>query len=381
MASIFLKPKSRFWFASFKDHQGVWRNKSTKTGNKTQARKIAETFERVAARKLNAQKAAEAIRELYHELSGVPAPKATATEFCNGWLRGKSKEKLSPATVVAYENTVRKFLDGLGERAGEEIGILARTDIVAFRNHLGERLSVDSVNKHLKIVRMLLKSARNEGFLLEDPSQGVKLLKGSGRARLRRAFSLDELRKILAIADAEWQSLIKLGIYSGQRLGDLAGLTWNDVLLSEGVIRIRSHKTNLKIEIPIVGPLQEHLSALHSRNGSARFLHPQAATKMRAQRGRTNSLSNDFIEILVEAGLREKRTHQGRGIGRSGARTPSDLSFHSLRHTAVSMLKHGGVPDAVVMELVGHESAAMSARYTHTGTQQLAEAIQKLPQL
>jgi len=161
----------------------------------------------------------------------------------------------------------------------------------------------------------------------------------------------------------------------------LAGLTWKDVLLDEGVIRIRTHKTNLKIEIPIVGPLQEHLLALHSRNGSARFLHPQAAIKTRAQRGRTNSLSNDFIAILVEAGLREKRTHQNRGIGRSGGRTPSDLSFHSLRHSAVSMLKHAGVPDAVVMELVGHESAAMSARYTHTGTQQLAEAIQKLPSL
>jgi integrase len=228
---------------------------------------------------------------------------------------------------------------------------------------------------------MLLRAARNDGFLLEDPSQGVKLLKGSGRARLRRAFSLEELRKILTLADPEWQSMIKLGIYTGQRLGDLAGLTWNDVLLNESVIRIRSHKTNLKIEIPIVGPLREHLLALQGRNGSARFLHPGAATKVRAQRGRTNSLSNDFISILVEAGLREKRTHQSRGIGRSGERTPSDLSFHSLRHSAVSMLKHAGVPDAVVMELVGHESAAMSARYTHTGTQQLAEAIQKLPSL
>jgi integrase len=39
-----------------------------------------------------------------------------------------------------------------------------------------------------------------------------------------------------------------------------------------------------------------------------------------------------------------------------------ELSFHSLRHTAVSLLKEAGIPDAVVMELVGHESAAMSHR-------------------
>jgi integrase len=41
------------------------------------------------------------------------------------------------------------------------------------------------------------------------------------------------------------------------------------------------------------------------------------------------------------------------------------LSFHSLRHTAVSLLKDAGVPDAVVMALVGHESTAISQRYTH----------------
>jgi integrase len=198
---------------------------------------------------------------------------------------------------------------------------------------------------------------------------------------LRRAFTLKELNRLLCHADAEWQSLIKLAIYSGQRLGDLAGLTWQDVNLNEGVIRLRTRKTKLKIEIPIVGPLREHLLSVHSLNGNSRVLHPRAAAKMRAQKGRTNSLSNEFIELLVAAGLREARTHQSTGKGRGSSRTVNALSFHSLRHTAVSMLKHAGVPDAVVMELVGHESSAMSARYTHTGTEQLAQAIQKLPSL
>jgi hypothetical protein len=96
MASVFLKPKSPYWFALFKDHQGRWRNKSTKTTNKTQARKIAETFERVAARKLGAQKAAEAIRELYHELSGVEAPKATVSEFCRTGCEPRPRKSSAP---------------------------------------------------------------------------------------------------------------------------------------------------------------------------------------------------------------------------------------------------------------------------------------------
>ena len=45
------------------------------------------------------------------------------------------------------------------------------------------------------------------------------------------------------------------------------------------------------------------------------------------------------------------------GQRRDNARTAPKLSFHSLRQTAVSLLKDAGVPDAVVMALVGHESS------------------------
>jgi len=39
------------------------------------------------------------------------------------------------------------------------------------------------------------------------------------------------------------------------------------------------------------------------------------------------------------------------------------------------------VPDAVVMVLVGHESAAMSHRYTHVGKEALAKAAKSLPEI
>jgi integrase len=58
-----------------------------------------------------------------------------------------------------------------------------------------------------------------------------------------------------------------------------------------------------------------------------------------------------------------------------------NVSLHSLRHTAVSLLKDAGVPDAVVMALVGHQSAAMSHRYTHVGHEALVKAARTLPEL
>jgi integrase len=51
-----------------------------------------------------------------------------------------------------------------------------------------------------------------------------------------------------------------------------------------------------------------------------------------------------------------------------------DVSFHSLRHWAVSLLKDAGVPDS-------DESAAMSHRYTHVGKEALARAAKSLPEI
>jgi integrase len=39
--------------------------------------------------------------------------------------------------------------------------------------------------------------------------------------------------------------------------------------------------------------------------------------------------------------------------GRDGKRQRNELSFHCLRHTAVTLLKEAGIPQAVVKELIG----------------------------
>ena len=44
-------------------------------------------------------------------------------------------------------------------------------------------------------------------------------------------------------------------------------------------------------------------------------------------------------------------------------------------------LKDAGVPQAVVQELIGHDSKAMSALYTHVGQEALQKATAALPEL
>ena len=57
----------------------------------------------------------------------------------------------------------------------------------------------------------------------------------------------------------------------------------------------------------------------------------------------------------------------------------SEISFHSLRHSAVTLLKAAGVSDFIAREIIGRESAAVSRQYSHLSTEHKRNAMRNLP--
>jgi integrase len=379
MAFLVHYPTSRYWIASFYDARGRLHRRSTRETNRARALEVAKKYERAAKAKGNPQQVRKVLSEFLRDHFGEELPFAAADDFINQWLAAR-KAETSPATFRRYEEVTVKFLTFLGARAQGPLEQIGKTQVVAFRDSMLATSAPATVNTALKIIRRIFRSARLDGYLLQDPAEGVKTVKNQTAVE-RRPFSIDELRAVLDVAGDEWKSLIKFGLYTGQRLGDLASLTWTQINLDRDEIALRTRKTGKRLLIPIAAPLREHILSLPTSDNPRDPVHPNAFEIIRTQHGRVGTLSNQFNELLVDAGLREPRNHRSRGIGRDGKRTGLDVSFHSLRHTAVSLLKDAGVPDAVVMALVGHESAAMSARYTHVGKEALAMAAKTLPEL
>jgi integrase len=89
-------------------------------------------------------------------------------------------------------------------------------------------------------------------------------------------------------------------------------------------------------------------------------------------------VSASFRRLLARLGLapRGNRAREGAVEGR---RRVNELSFHSFRHTATSMLKNAGVSDSVTRDIVGHESQAVSENYTHIDEGTKRAAMEKLP--
>jgi integrase len=333
----------------------------------------------VAQRKIKPQKVRETLSQLYQEIYGQTVPTATLRQYIEGWLKIKEPET-APATLAGYRKSTTKFLAYLGTTADRDISELTRTHIVDFRNALAKKISPGTVNFDLKTLRMLFRSARRDGFILENPAEFAKPVKralDSGR----RPFTVSEIRDILRLADPEWQSLIKFGLYTGQRLADLASLTWSNIDLEKNQIRFVARKTAKTVLLPIAAPLRNHILTLPASDDRKGPVHERSYRTLEAQGGRAGSLSNQFASILASAGFRPPAKRTGTGKGRNARRTKNEISFHSLRHTAVSLLKDAGIPQAVVMELVGHDSQQMSAHYTHVGFQALERATGVLPDL
>jgi len=378
MASLFRHPESRYWTACFRDETGRQRRISTKETNRPKALKIAQEFEKASRLKRKMRHTREVIERLHSELTGETFSKVSLRAFAREWLESK-KAETSPRTIEFYRKSVDQLLRHLGAKADEPISEIAKADLVKFRNAIAERgLASKTINNHVKCARMLFKAARRDSVISEDPSEFVATIPKERNAGIKRPFSIPQLRAVLSRANPEWRSLVLFGLYTGQRLGDLARLRFGAIDLGAGELRLRTAKTGRVMAIPLAPPLRKHIESLPWPDDMEAPLHPRAFAIIDAQ-GRSGTLSREFGELLAEAGLREKRSHQSRGVTREGARTPSQLSFHSLRRTATTLLHEAGIPAAVSQAFIGHDSAAVHEIYVSVGREALVEAAAAFP--
>lgn len=380
MASLRRLPNSPYWIACFSLPDGRRTQRSTGTTDKREAQRIANQFDDAArdarAGKLTEVRARKTIADIFALANSDALPSSTTKDFFESWLKRKEIEA-GQKTHARYSAVVSDLLEFLGGRANLDIAHISAKEITRFRDTLARRLTPGTVNVSLKVIRAALAQARRDGLLDVNEAERVTLLKNQ-RVFERRPFSLPELKRVLAAANDEWRGLILTGLYTGLRLSDVATLTWASVDLQTGELSLVTSKTGRRQILPLAKPLLRHFESLPAGDNPTAPLFPDAyAARQRSQYGGT--LSNQFYEILVAAGLAKPRSHQSTGKGRDAKRNLGGLSFHCLRHTATSLLKNAGVSDVIARDIIGHDSAAVSANYTHIDQETKRSALDKLP--
>ena len=300
------------------------------------------------------------------------------------YVKSPDRRDLASSTLNAKRLVWMEFARWM-EHHHLEIGNLAEVTHEAIAEYLAcirAEVCASTYNARICVLREIFHVLAAKAGLVDDPWEGVRL--HADDCHSRRELTLDEIERLMkaaAKAGGEWKRLFTIGIYTGLRLGDCCCLAWNSVNLERGVIQLiptktRKHAQGQPVTIPIHPQLHAELEAALARDherracAAAAFVNPTLADWYKNSKWR---ISHGLELIFKAAHIETSVKIEGRRT-----RTP-EATFHSLRHTFVSLAANAGVPLPVVQSIVGHSSTAMTRHYYHENEEMLRQAVAAIP--
>ena len=300
------------------------------------------------------------------------------------YVKSPDRRDLAPSTLNAKRLVWMEFGRWM-EHHHLEIGNLAEVTHEAIAEYLAcirAEVCASTYNARICVLREIFHVLATKAGLVDDPWEGVRL--HADDCHSRRELTLDEIERLMkaaAKAGEEWKRLFTIGLYTGLRLGDCCCLAWNSVNLERGVIQLiptktRKHAHGQPVTIPIHPQLLTELQGNGERgmgNGklpTGQFVNPTLADWYKNSKWR---ISHGLELIFKAAHIETSVKLEGRRT-----RTP-EATFHSLRHTFVSLAANAGVPLPVVQSIVGHSSTAMTRHYYHENEEVLRQAVAAIP--
>ena len=345
---------------------------------------------------------AEAFLNRFLAPLGLGATKLPLAEAWHHYEMSPNRRDVAKTTLASKRTMWMCFARWM-EQNHIEIGNLAEVTETAVGEYLAEfrcHHSATTYNNHVCALREVFRTLAEKAGVTHDPWAGVCLR--SDDSVSRRELTLDEVERLYAAASKEgsqWKLLVMVGIYTGLRLGDCCRLSWECVNLERQVIQVipektKKHMHGKPVTIPIHPSLMAELAMVRERGtGNRRRQGCGGQDGERADEGRETSETGCFVNAeiaelyltrkwMVAEGLRRifkmaNITMSVRLEGRS--RKSVVASFHSLRHTFVSLSANAGVPLPVVQSIVGHCSTAMTRHYYHENEDVLRQAVEAIP--
>lgn len=384
MASIFRRPRSPFWFCSYRSGDGRWLKKSTKQTDRRKAIEFCHKLEDAERAALNRTLTTAQARKLFNEVlqrvGDEPLDNFTVEGWLWEWVATKRAAR-GQKTGERYEKPIKDFLAHLGSRANLPLRAVTPKDVRSFRDaERGLGKSPVTANLAHKTIAAALGAAVRIGYIATNPALAVDRLSTHEERAQKETFTPEEIAKLLQAAPSgDWRGVILLGAFAGMRLGDALRLKWGNVDLQGGAITFTPSKTarlGKKLALPIHPEIEAFLLKHPAGASDEAPLFPTLAhISVAGKSGASMAFRRIMERAGVAAGIARKAEHGSAG------RNVSARSFHSLRHTFVTALSHANVAVELRQKLAGHASEGQSLHYTHPEFAALREAVEKLPGL
>jgi integrase len=241
----------------------------------------------------------------------------------------------------AIRNHLESFFDGV------RLYDIDQNKVVEYKLHREKSKATEStLKKELRVLKDIVKLG-NPSFELPGVKD-TELMRPVYRGKKVKQFlEEDDLMKIIGCVDDQYKPLIMIAAYTGLRLGNVLELTWKQVDLKVGWVKVDQTKNGEAVRIPICKKLMEVFQFLN----------------------RVRNLHDDRLFNFTNRAVQKGFKRACRKAGYEWVR------FHDLRHFCGSFLANAGIEIQLIAEILGHKDLRSTRIYSHFSERSLKQAM------
>lgn len=346
--------------------------------------------------------------ELEHH-SYSKSVKLTVDEWFDIWFESYYKDSVKPSTATtiknAYEKRIRKSNVGNMKIEAVKNGI-----IVEFYKELSaDGYATPTIKTVHSILKMMFETAIRNEMVAQNPTNGAISALRTPEKEERRVFSKKELETFFEylkndLVYSRYLPFYVVGFNTGMRVGELTGLTWDDIDFENGLIHVErtlyfqrnvgDAKARFHVSTPktinanrTIPMLPEVKKALEEQKKIQDMMKFQGDYREMSVDGISNFVfttrtgtprkENDAWKIgkRIVKKMNEKEEKKAREENRD-PEFFNDFYPHTMRHTFTSMCVEKGMSPVVLAKILGHSSVRTTLDiYTHVSDEQKIEEM------
>jgi site-specific recombinase XerD len=266
-------------------------------------------------------------------LSLLPQKVHFIRDVYQDFILSRQAKLCSPATIEFYTYTAGKFVEWLFERRVDDPSEIKANHIRAYLSDLRQRKLADkTLHAHAGSIRTFLRFCYEEDYINKRIQVNMPKL---SKKRLP-VLTAEELHKVIKTSKTvRDKALVLLMADTGLRRGETLALTWGDIDIGSGLVRVRQGKGS-KDRSVVVGVKTRRVLLKYRRTVPHDLRDP--------------------VFHLKASGLRM-------ALKRIGERAGIKLNAHILRRTFATLSLRAGINPLHLQALMGHSSLEMTRRY------------------